>query len=938
MSEDRAQGTAASGDAEFVERAARLAGRGWFQRVLDWFYGYDYFISYRWSDGRSYALGLAEQLEQDGFDCFLDSADYIKGDNWKRVGERALRKTSRLVLVGSPHAVRPDPPRDADHDPVLRELQIFTATGKRVIPINFDGSLSSSDARDSALARYLDQDGLWIQETRAQLSHGPSAETLEALRSSFDLERQSHKRSRVLRILIVVFALLALAAITAALIAAWQWHETSLARDGIASQLAQQWYDNANEESEPGRDSRLALHFAARAAAVAPNGDSRRPVYIDRAIHLAAALPQRIVNFAACQRELVHAVVSDDLRYVLGVTSDYTVIGWRLDSGERLVLPCEDQVVAGFSLDSEVNESERGVQSLAISPDSRMALALTGGWEDTLWIWELASGKLLLKQNIEWTDKPLVFSRDGRCVLFQEPSCDHEDRRTENSRCCRRTVWAAEGAADDCAELDEPFDHRASPASTVVVYRGSRVFNVVSEAASGDGRVRSIDDAGARPERWIAARRSADQLRIVTVAPVGSAWFWQSGDSSLAERVPLPSVVTAAFHPAGTCAVVLHGDGRLERWYEGAMLASERLDLGDSETVGKGRLRFSTDGKRFLMWYVVEADGDVARTRLELRDGQSLRLVGSLPDGLLRSGPNDWIGDLAASDDGQEFVIAERNADSLYVYIRTGGFAPARIDRGQEDDKVNLTEFGGLTADATHVIQASRGATEIKFVDATDPTKTVFGPLPFGGQRGIQRENTRLLREAYAIQAIEDGISGQFTWGPEFVLTADPAGSRLALNGVVLGSARTDTPLTSSHDGRVWLGWAPQQTFGGEFGADRLLLLVDAPTGYTLGESLHPEAVPEQFAFSPDGRWVLSVTDKLGYRRMYAGGAFRSPPGWMARLAEAATGTEMLEDMSLRTLPPADHARVRQSFLDDLRLASESGDPVAALLRSHLGM
>ena len=96
-------------DAGTLGRLMRLllGQRGRLQRMLDWLYGYDYFICYRWSDGRTYAIALAEQLETNGFKCFLDSEDYVKGDNWKKIGERSLKKTSRLVFVGSMEAVCP---------------------------------------------------------------------------------------------------------------------------------------------------------------------------------------------------------------------------------------------------------------------------------------------------------------------------------------------------------------------------------------------------------------------------------------------------------------------------------------------------------------------------------------------------------------------------------------------------------------------------------------------------------------------------------------------------------------------------------------------------------------------------------------------------------------------------------------------------------------
>ena len=43
-------------------------------------------------------MRLANRLKVERFDCFLDSQGFVKGDNWQSIGERELRKTSRLVL------------------------------------------------------------------------------------------------------------------------------------------------------------------------------------------------------------------------------------------------------------------------------------------------------------------------------------------------------------------------------------------------------------------------------------------------------------------------------------------------------------------------------------------------------------------------------------------------------------------------------------------------------------------------------------------------------------------------------------------------------------------------------------------------------------------------------------------------------------------------
>lgn len=85
---------------------AELTHRSFWQSAVDFFFGYDFFISYRWEDGRHYAVPLAADLKRRGFDCFLDSESYAKGDNWKTVGAMALRRTSRLILVASPGALK----------------------------------------------------------------------------------------------------------------------------------------------------------------------------------------------------------------------------------------------------------------------------------------------------------------------------------------------------------------------------------------------------------------------------------------------------------------------------------------------------------------------------------------------------------------------------------------------------------------------------------------------------------------------------------------------------------------------------------------------------------------------------------------------------------------------------------------------------------------
>ncbi len=99
------QGSKFNSDTNNVDPSelASISRRSLWQKILDFIFGYDFFISYTWSDGRTYSKALALTLKSYGFECFLDSDDYAKGDDWKKVGYWTLRRTSRLVLVGSPN-------------------------------------------------------------------------------------------------------------------------------------------------------------------------------------------------------------------------------------------------------------------------------------------------------------------------------------------------------------------------------------------------------------------------------------------------------------------------------------------------------------------------------------------------------------------------------------------------------------------------------------------------------------------------------------------------------------------------------------------------------------------------------------------------------------------------------------------------------------------
>lgn len=172
-------------------------------RLLDFVFGYDFFVSYCWADGREYAVALVQKLREQGFECFLDSSDYAKGDNWRDQGRRALKKTSRLILVGTPKAL--------ESEPVMNELAIFHRLGRHILPIDIDGTLAQA-AVDSPVTRHLSPEILSIKEKREALAKGPTTATIQALCNTMGLVRQQQKRLRLLTGAVLAFASIALIA------------------------------------------------------------------------------------------------------------------------------------------------------------------------------------------------------------------------------------------------------------------------------------------------------------------------------------------------------------------------------------------------------------------------------------------------------------------------------------------------------------------------------------------------------------------------------------------------------------------------------------------------------------------------------------------------------------------------------------------------------
>ncbi|MBY5698019.1 toll/interleukin-1 receptor domain-containing protein [Rhizobium leguminosarum] len=185
-------------------------------RLVDWVFGFDFFLSYNHGDGKNYPGQLKRRLEKGGFRVFLDQTEYVAGLDLRRETGRHVRRSRKLVVVGRAGALK---------SPwVKREVDAALANGKIPVIININGAIEAA-ACDAALAIVaVEQHWLRLNEPLSEHDEdAPSENTISELIRGFEYTRQETKRQRFFAIAAGVFAI-------AALVAVWQAIEANTAR------------------------------------------------------------------------------------------------------------------------------------------------------------------------------------------------------------------------------------------------------------------------------------------------------------------------------------------------------------------------------------------------------------------------------------------------------------------------------------------------------------------------------------------------------------------------------------------------------------------------------------------------------------------------------------------------------------------------------------
>jgi hypothetical protein len=236
------------------------------QTILNFVFGYDFFISYSHRDGQSYVKELRDRLEKVGFKVFLDVSEYAAGIDLRRDTVRQITKSRKLLIVGRPGALV--------SNWVNREMDVALSNGKIPIVINVNSSIEQYEMTSTISKTAIEREWLRIEEHIADYDGAPSDNTVNELVHAFNNTRQETKRLRVLMATSAVLAILTG-------IALWQ---SLVARMSERLAKSNEQLAKSNEKIAIGNESRAL-------AALSQLATSKRN-YADSVILAVAAWPR----------------------------------------------------------------------------------------------------------------------------------------------------------------------------------------------------------------------------------------------------------------------------------------------------------------------------------------------------------------------------------------------------------------------------------------------------------------------------------------------------------------------------------------------------------------------------------------------------------------------------------------------------------------------
>lgn len=387
------------------------------KRLERFFFGDDLFISYSRTDCAIYAADLARRLSKHGFSCRFDQWGTQPGKKIPPELVRAIRRSSTFVLLGTHGA--------AESQPVREELEVFLATGRMIVPVDFGGAIGKAPWKPMIEGLYISQ-----ERQEALTSASASRHLVARIVKTADFTKKDTRLKRTA-------AALGVAILLATIVAGERMHAAYEA--GRLARTAEERADAAirkaeaaeRNASEAGAREAAALRSAADARAQAAEA-KRRAVDSNLAAKAAEARRAKAASQAAAAlkqaEEAAAARREAELLRGQAVEDALTASGERI-SGAAGNTPALQESVADalvtyskFSssqsptanglrialTDALVKAKQRGmrlgvgdyprVECFDLSPDGALLLTVgTNGPQDdyTTTLWEPRTGRVL---------------------------------------------------------------------------------------------------------------------------------------------------------------------------------------------------------------------------------------------------------------------------------------------------------------------------------------------------------------------------------------------------------------------------------------------------------------------------------------------------------------------------------------------------------------
>jgi len=537
---------------------------GWRQAAPRWLFGNDVFISYARADGSVYAAALANLLSARDFSCYLDQWGSPPDAKLPEAVVVALKRSALLVLLATPRA--------ATSAAVHQELELFRATGRTIIPVDFDNTAEQAlwYALIAGLAR--------SNEPSAALGGGhPADQVISRIGNSLGFARRNRRVRWTFAMTGVMIAALGVASVFTAREAKRQETQARAA--------------TAREQESLKAAQSATLEAQARAEEV--RQQTEKALKASREAQRQQQAAQRSAREALHQQRLAQersrVARSQELASLALMQLD-------TDPAASLKLAVEAASAAPTS------EAERAVRrALEVShlqeelPAGRSALTHAGLTRDGRWVLtsEDGSGKLW---RVPWGQSVINFAAEPGDFLVSDMA--------------QEAPVVISGAFLGAVKLWD-----ANNGSLLHVLPGhTNSINAVAlspngalaASASEDGTARLWDVAGRRAVAVLSEPKfgiwhvafTPDGRHLLTAGAGGAVFAWdaRTGDRirTLLGHEASESILSLALHPKGTHLVTASSDSTARIWDASSWTTQAVLQ---GHTARVKRATFSPDGR-----------------------------------------------------------------------------------------------------------------------------------------------------------------------------------------------------------------------------------------------------------------------------------------------------------------------------------------------------